>query len=113
MTKINGAIRIHARVLVWLTLILSVDVFAISALAVSADDFKAALAKAEAANKQAGDLKNRWTTTEEAVTAAKKAANAGKFDDAVKFAEQAEALAKASIAQAKEQATAWTQAVIH
>ena len=44
--------------------------------------------------------------------AAKKAADAGNFDEAIKHAQQAEALANASIAQAKEQATAWKNAVI-
>ncbi|HXX26769.1 MAG TPA: hypothetical protein VEJ40_08945 [Pseudolabrys sp.] len=82
------------------------------ALAASAEDFNAVLAKAEAANKQAGALKNQWTTTGQAIAAAKKAAEAGKFDDAVKFAQHAEELAQASIAQAKEQETAWTKAVI-
>ena len=92
--------------------ILSVAAFAPAAFAASADDSNAAIAKAEAANKQAGEIKNQWTTTGQAIAAAKKAAEAGKFDDAVKLAEQAEALANASIAQAKEQETAWTQAVI-
>ena len=45
--------------------------------------------------------------------AAQTAAAAGKYDEAVKHAQQAEALANASIAQAKEQETAWKQAVIH
>ena len=76
-------------------------------------DFDAALAAALAAEKDAGALKNQWTTTEQALSAAKKAAAAGDFDAAVKQAKQAEALAKASIAQAKEQDTAWKAGVIH
>jgi hypothetical protein len=76
-------------------------------------DFDSALAAALAAEKEAGALKNRWTTTEQTLAAAKKAAAAGDFDAAVKQARQAEALAKASIAQAKEQDTAWKAAVIH
>ncbi len=102
----------RTRALIRLAVILSVAGFATAALAASAEDFKAAYAKAEAANKQAGALKNQWTTTASELKAAKKAADAGKFEDAVKLAEQAEALANASIAQAKEQETAWTQAVI-
>jgi predicted nucleic acid-binding Zn-ribbon protein len=98
--------------LIRIALALSVAGFATAALAASAEDFNAAYAKAEAANKQAGALKNQWTTTASELKAAKKAADAGKFDDAVKLAEQAEALANASIAQAKEQETAWTQAVV-
>ncbi len=75
-------------------------------------DFKTAFAAAEAAEKQAAALKNRWTTTEQALAAAKKAAATNDFDTAVKQAQQAEALAKASIAQAKEQQDAWKAAVI-
>ena len=75
-------------------------------------DAKAAIAAAEAAEKDAGALKNRWTTTEQALAAARKAAAANDFDTAVKQAQQAEALAKASIAQAKEQQDAWKAAVI-
>jgi hypothetical protein len=76
-------------------------------------DFKSALAAAESAEKDAGALKNQWTTTEQALAAAKKAAAANDFDAAVKLAQQAEALAKASIAQAKEQESAWRDAVLH
>jgi len=83
-----------------------------AALAASTDDFKAAYAKAETAETQAGALKNQWTTTAAELKAAKKAADAGNFDEAIKHAEQAEALANASIAQAKEQDKAWTKAVI-
>jgi hypothetical protein len=75
-------------------------------------DFKTAFAAADAAEKQAAALKNRWSTTEQALAAAKKAAAANDFDTAVKQAQHAEALAKASIAQAKEQQDAWKAAVI-
>jgi hypothetical protein len=98
--------------LIRIALVLSVAGFATAALAASADDFKAVYAKAEAANKQAGALKNQWTTTASELKAAKKAADAGKFDDAVKLAQQAEALANASIAQAKEQEKLWPEAVV-
>jgi hypothetical protein len=100
------------RKLIQVAVILSMTAFATAAFAASADDFSAAIAKAEAANKQAGAIKNQWTTTGQALAAAKKAAEAGKFDDAVKLAQHAEELANASIAQAKEQETAWTQAII-
>ena len=75
-------------------------------------DFKVALAAAEAANKEASALKNQWTTTSQALAAAEKAAAAGDFDTAVSDAKQAEALAKASIAQAREQDEAWKAAKI-
>jgi len=76
-------------------------------------DFAAAYAAAQSAEKEAGALKNQWTTTEQVLAAAKKSAAAGDFDSAVSQARQAEALAKASMAQAKEQETAWKAAVIH
>jgi len=75
-------------------------------------DVAAALATAQAAEDQAGALKNQWTTTEETLAAAKKAAAAGDFDTAVGAAKEAEALALASIAQAKEQQKAWRAGVI-
>jgi hypothetical protein len=75
-------------------------------------DYKAALAAAEAAEQQAAGLKNRWTTTEEALAAARAAAASGDFDTAAKKAQLAEALAQASIAQAREQVDAWQAAVI-
>ena len=76
-------------------------------------DFDVAFSAAQSAEKDAGALKNRWTTTEQALAAATKAAATGDFDNAVNQAKQAEALAKASIAQAKEQDSAWKAAVIH
>jgi hypothetical protein len=75
-------------------------------------DFDAAYAAAQSAEKEAGALKNRWTTTEQVLATAKKAAATGDFDSAINQAKQAEALAKASITQAKEQETAWKAAVI-
>ena len=74
--------------------------------------YKSALAAAEVANKEAGTLKNQWTTTSQALAAAKQAAAAGEYDKAVGLAKQAEALAKSSIAQAREQEEAWRAAVI-
>jgi hypothetical protein len=70
-------------------------------------DFKAAYAAAEAANKEAGALRNQWTTTSAALAAAKKAAEAGNFDEAIAASKEAEALAKASIFQATNEKEAW------
>jgi hypothetical protein len=75
--------------------------------AASEADFKAAYAAAEAANKEAGALRNQWTTTAAALAAAKKAAEAGNFDQAIAASKEAEALAKASIFQAKSEKEAW------
>jgi len=102
----------HMHALIRLAVVFSLTGLATAALAASADDFKAAYAKAEAAENQAGALKNQWTTTADTLKAAQAAAAAGKYDEAVKDAQQAEALANASIAQAKEQAADWTKAVI-
>jgi len=102
----------HTRTLIRLAIVLSLGVFTTTAFAASADDFKAAYAKAEAANKQAGALKNQWTSTADELKKAKAAADAGKFDDAVKLAQEAEALAKSSIDQAQQQKTLWTGAVV-
>ena len=81
---------------------------ATSVLAASSEaDFKAAYAAAEAANKEAGLLRNQWTVTAAALAAAKKAADAGDFDKAVAQSKEAEALAKASIYQATSEKEAW------
>jgi hypothetical protein len=78
-----------------------------SALAASEADYKAALAAAEAANKQAAGVRNQWTTTAATINAAKKFAEAGDFDKAVASAVEAEALAKASIFQATSEKKLW------
>jgi hypothetical protein len=73
----------------------------------SESDYKAAYAAAEAANKEAGALRNRWITTSAALATAKKAADSGDFDSAVASAKEAEALAKASIFQATSEQERW------
>ena len=81
-------------------------------LAASEADFKAIYQAAETAEHNAGALHNRWTTTEALLTAAKKAAAAGDFDAATAAAEDAEALAKASIFQARSETERWKDAEI-
>ena len=83
------------------------------AKAASEADFKASYATAEAAEKEAGVLRNRWTTTEAALDAARKAADKGDFDAAVASAKEADALAKASILQATSEKDRWKDAEIH
>ena len=80
---------------------------AVPALAASEDDYKTAFAAADAAEKQADALRNKWTTTEAQLAAAKKAAAAGNFDAAVAAAKKAEALAKASVFQATSEKERW------
>ena len=77
------------------------------ARAASEADFKAAYAAADTAEKEAGALRNQWTTTEAALATARKAAEAGNFDQAVAQAKEAEALARASIFQATSEKEAW------
>ena len=80
---------------------------AAGAFAATEADYKAADAAAEAANKEAGNLRNQWTTTASTLAAAKKSADAGDFDKAVEAAKEAEELAKASIYQAKSEKELW------
>jgi hypothetical protein len=70
-------------------------------------DYTAAYAAAEAANKEAGALRNQWTTTAATLAAAKKAAAEGDFAKAVASSKEAEALAKASIFQATSEKELW------
>jgi hypothetical protein len=83
---------------------------ATSVLAASSEaDFRAAYAAAEAANQEAGSLRDQWTVTATALADAKKAAEGGNFDQAVASSKEAEALAKASIFQAtsEKETNAW------
>ena len=80
-----------------------------SAFAASEADYKAAYSAAEAANAEAGKLRNQWTTTAATLAAAKKAADAGEFEKATASAKEAEALAKASIFQATSEKTRWKE----
>jgi hypothetical protein len=86
---------------------------ALPAQAASEADFKAAYASADAAEQQAAQLRNRWTTTESTLADAKKAAAAGDFDTATASAKEAEALAKASIFQATSEKDRWKDMEIH
>ena len=91
--------------IVFATIVLAVG--AGSARAASEADYLAAFTAAESANKEAGRLRNQWTVTQAALAVAKKAAETGNFDQAVKSAQEAEALAKASIVQATSEKQRW------
>jgi hypothetical protein len=84
-----------------------------AARAGSEADYKTAYAAADAAEKQAGQLRNQWTTTESTLAAAKKAADAGDLDQATALAKEAEALARASIFQVNSEKDAWKALEIH
>lgn len=75
----------------------------------SESDFNAAYAAAEAAEKEAGRLRNQWTVTATALADARRAADKGDFDRAIASATQAEALAKASIFQAISEQGRWKE----
>ena len=79
------------------------------AFAASEADYRAAYAAAEAADKEAGAVRNQWTTTASTLAAARKAADAGDFDKAVEAAREAEALARASIHQAQSEKERWKE----
>jgi len=70
-------------------------------------EFKRAYAAAEAAEKQAGSLRNQWTVTETSLAEARTAASKSDYTRAIGAAKEAEALAKASIFQATGEKEAW------
>lgn len=74
--------------------------------------FQTAYAAAEQAEHQAGMLHDRWTPTEAALKEAREAAAAQHYAEATALARKAEELAKLSIAQARQQQTAWRDAVV-
>jgi hypothetical protein len=71
-----------------------------------------ALKDAKSVEAEAAKLGNRWVPTETALKAAQQAIDAGKWDEAAALAAEARALALVSIEQAKQQQTAWHDAVI-
>jgi hypothetical protein len=91
-----------------LALLASVLWAASAAFAASTEaDFKAAYAAADAAEREAGRLRNQWLPTEAALAEARKAAERSDFDHATAAAKEAEALAKASISQATSEKESW------
>ena len=100
----NSLMRLPA--LVALSMLMATSATSVRA-ASSEDDYKAAYAAAEAANSEAGKLRNQWTTAVDALKAAKAAAAAGDFDKAVAESKKSETLSKAAIFQSNEQKDAW------
>jgi hypothetical protein len=79
-----------------------------AALAASTEtDFKQVYAAADAAEKEAGLLRNQWIAAEAALSEARAAAEKNDFERAIAAAKEAEALAKASIFQATSEKAAW------
>jgi hypothetical protein len=106
MTLITSRAQMRMSIFSLVPVLLTAGTAPVSA-AGSETDFKAAYAAAEAAEKEAGHLRNQWTVTAAALADAKKAAEKGDFDQAVSSAKEAEALAKASIFQAASEKEAW------
>ncbi|MDB5596113.1 MAG: hypothetical protein JWM36_3074 [Hyphomicrobiales bacterium] len=83
-----------------------------TALAATLEEFTNAFAAATTSVNEAAAVKNQWTTTTQALADSKKAADAKNFDEAVSLAKQAEALARASLFQARAESGAWKDAEI-
>jgi hypothetical protein len=85
-------------------------VFLVGGAAFAADsdtDFRSAYTRADAAEQEAGRLRNQWLATEAALADARKAAEKQDFETAIAAAKEAAALAKASIFQATSEKDAW------
>ncbi len=72
----------------------------------------AALAAADQAEAQAGQLGNRWVPAEAALKAARAAMAKQDWDTALTEATRAKAYAERAVAQAMEQKMVWQEAVI-
>ena len=93
---------------------LSIAMFmaAFTASAASESDYEASFAKASALAAKALAMDAGWTVTGKALLDARQAAADQHFDQATALAQQAQALAQASIRQSEEQQTAWHAAVV-
>ena len=85
---------------------------AFPASAASESDYEASFAKASALAARALAMDAGWTVTGKALLEARQAAAEQHFDQATALAQQAQALAQASIRQSEEQETAWHAAVV-
>jgi hypothetical protein len=86
-------------------------ILTLPAFAATQGEAEAAVSAATAAEAEAVAAKAAWTTTESALTEARKAIAAGKWDKAKAAADEAIAMARLSIEQANEQKTSWRNAV--
>jgi len=82
------------------------------AFAATQAEAEAALAAAHEAESEAIAAKAAWTSTETALSNARKALAAGKWDETKAAADEAIAQAKLSVEQANEQKTLWRNAVV-
>lgn len=74
--------------------------------------YQQALQQAQAARQQAAAVHNRWTTTAKVLEQARKAAAEGDYARARALADQATALARLAVDQARRQQQLWRAAVI-
>jgi hypothetical protein len=96
-------ISLHAGAL---ALVLAASTGFVSAAGTRAE-FNAAYGAADAAERQAAGLRNQWTATAASLAEARTAAANGDFGRAIAAAKEAEALARASIFQARSEKEAW------
>lgn len=82
----------------------------LSAQAGAKEDFQKIYSEAKSTHDEAGNFK--WTTTASRLSAARSAADDGKYEKAKELANQALQLAKESVAQRKNQAKVWQNAAI-
>lgn len=84
-------------------------------LAVNAESTEAqyndAHAKAIAAQEQAGEADNQWTTTGNVLVASEKAADSADYDHATELAERAQTLAQLAFEQAQDNDENWRHAL--
>lgn len=74
--------------------------------------YRQAYNSAERLHQEARGYQNGWTVTAAALKSAKEAADKHDFALAAKFAQQAEAFAKASVEQSKSQKAVWQDAIV-
>ncbi len=77
-----------------------------TSFAASQADFDKAYAAAEAARQEAAKMKNEWRDTAKMLRKAKKLANTGELDTAIKMAKAADFQGKMAVKQTKAQANA-------
>jgi hypothetical protein len=75
-------------------------------------EYKKTYDSAVALQNEARSYQNGWTVTTAALASAKRASDAHDFVNAARLAKNAEALAKASVEQAKRQKKLWKDAVV-
>ena len=77
-----------------------------------AETFKAAYEAGKAARKAAAAVGFEWRDTKKMLRQAKKLAEKGEYEEAIELANEAKRQGEHGVAQAREQETAWKEAVL-